>query len=280
MKNLPSVVSIDGSVLGSLADARISIADDGWLFGDGVFETLRTYGGRPWALREHLDRLASSAELVLMPIPDLKAVELHVQSTLAAIHPSVLAAGVAIRILVTSTGKATSILVVVRPVQELISGGPVRVTFLAEHEFPRFRPSAKTLSFLSGRAARREARRRGFDDAVLVGDDGLVLEGCTSAVVMVREGEFVAPIPGKRNLPSVTAEVLSGIARARGWSWRWADIPREDFELADEAFLTASLRGIQPIRTAEQRTFLAGAPGPWTQLLSDAFHQHVHATVG
>lgn len=282
-------VWIDGQARSS-ADAQVSVFDRGFLYGDSVFETLRTYAGRPFALELHLDRLERSAERVLIPMPVSRAVlRNEVESAVeAADYPESY-----VRLMLTR-GQGTSLgldpalserplrVLLVQPLSPLPSlkyeQGIAAVTFRTQRVGDGTQAAgAKLGNYLVAVLATHAARERGAEEALLVDAEGRLLEGATSNLFAVAAGRLVTP-------PEELG-ILSGITRAYALRAAAAlsiavDIrPLWVSELAklDELFISSSIRELLPVVRVDEQDIGEGAPGPITQRLTSEFRRLVRA---
>lgn len=279
-------VSIDGVVYDE-ADAKISIFDRGFLYGDSAFEVMRTYGGKPFAEREHLERLAQSCARILIEMPvSVPQLSREVAATLAAAKNE----ESYVRVIVTrgagpisydpTTARNPTRVVLVIPLQPLpesLHRDGVEVSCLRASR-PTEDPRAygvKASNYLSNLLAVHEAKQRGGYEAVLLSPDGQVLEGASSNIFVV-EGGMV-------KTPPLTNGILAGITRATVFdAARRIGVPLVETTLfphqlyaADEAFLTSTLREVVPVVRADGRTIGSGKPGPVTRRLFEAFREEV-----
>jgi branched-subunit amino acid aminotransferase/4-amino-4-deoxychorismate lyase len=231
-----AVAILDGQV-GPLADARLGLHDPSLLLGDGAFETVGVWGGRPFRLADHLVRLdASLAVLALPPAPREVLVD-----EVAVLLDGV-TADAALRIHVTAGGTR---LLTLRPPPDR----PPTVA-LDPHPAPWVQPAAaggisagKTMSYASNTAAGRRARAAGADDALLVSvPDGLVLEGSTFAVLVVVDGIVHAPASDLGIIDSISRRSLLEVAEAEGLAVREVHMPLTALADADEVVISSSLR--------------------------------------
>lgn len=288
---LPGKVSIDGTIVES-ADARVSVFDRGFLYGDSVFEVFRTYGGVPFAEREHLERLSRSAELLMIPMP----VSLDVLS--AEIREVLRAAGEGdwyVRVVITrGTGPLTY--------DPSTATKPLRVILVAPLVLPpavsyergiavcllrASRPTdderasgAKASNYLANLLAVHEAKQRGAQEALMLGRRGQLLEGASSNVFVVKDGKVRTPEPEPGILIGITRATVLRAAAAEGISIEETEVRPEDLYEADEAFITSSIREIMPVVVADGRTIGSGTPGPITQRLRAAYLRAVRAATG
>src|SRR5215210_2454817 len=228
---VPELASVDGAI-SPTTEATIPLPDDGLYRGDGVFEVIRLYGGRPFALSEHLDRLERSAAALELPV-DRAAVERELEPLLAELGPE----DAQLRIVLTRGGRRILL------TEELPQkGASVRLASVT------YSPSViltgvKSLSYAANMQATRIAEARGADEAVLVRPDGVVLEAPTSAI------SWASPQGGLRT-PSLSTGILESITRSRivrSLHVEEGEFRLEDLNAAGEAFLASTTREIQPV---------------------------------
>jgi branched-chain amino acid aminotransferase len=249
------------------ADIGISPADRGFTVGDGVFETLRTYGGRPFAVRRHLERLAASADalgLALPPADDLRA----------AVDAVVAAHGLAesrIRVTVTAGEGAAATQRGDGPPTLLVTVGPLAapppVARVAVVPWTR-NPSdplagVKATAYGGNVRALRWAALRGADEGVFATTGGDLCEGTGTNVFLAVDGELVTPPLSTGCLAGVTRALLLEAAPALGLAIAERAVPVGALARASEAFLTSTTREVRPIATVDGAD-LPGAPGPLT----------------
>jgi branched-chain amino acid aminotransferase len=249
------LASLDGAVL-PVEEARIPITDDGLLRGDGCFEVVRLYGGRPFALDDHLRRLVGSASGLRLEL-DVGAVRHDIDGLLAAAPPEAL--DESIRIVLTRGGRRIVIL------EELAAFEPTldlaSITFAPS----RILDTIKSLSYGGNMLASRLARERGADEALLVTPHGRVLEAPTSSLFWVRGDELLTPPLDDHILDSITRRRLVAALEVRE-----APTTLDDLEAAEEAFLASTTREVQAVRSIDGRA-LGAAPGPRTRAAGEAF---------
>ncbi len=186
------LASVDGAVV-PVAEARIPITDEGLLRGDGVFEVVRLYGGRPFALGEHLERMAASARRARLPF-DAAALAADVETLLARAEPS----DAALRLVWTRGGRRLAIL------ETLPSFPPTLALATVTYAPTRVLDGIKSLSYAANMLCGRIARDAGADDALLVTPHGRVLEAPTSTFFYVRDGGVCTPPLSDHILDSIT----------------------------------------------------------------------------
>jgi branched-chain amino acid aminotransferase len=236
------LASVDGAISPS-AEARVPVADDGLLRGDGVFEMIRLYGGRPFALGEHLDRLERSAAAIELPV-DRAAVEREVGGLLDAFGED----DAALRIVLTRGGRR---IVLTETLPSWPDSARVATVTYSPTEILT---GVKSTSYAANMQATRIAAARGADEAILVRPDGVVLEAPTSAVFWVSDGELRTPSLDTGILDSITRDrILAALDVAEG------DYDADDLRGAEQAFLASTTREVQPISAVDGRE-LPGAP--------------------
>jgi branched-chain amino acid aminotransferase len=248
------LASVDGQIAPT-AEARIPVADDGLLRGDGVFEMIRLYRGRPFALREHLDRLERSAGAIELSV-DRRALEREIEALLGEFGE----ADASLRIVLTRGGRR---LLLTEPLPDW----PESVRLATVTYAPSVILTAvKSISYAANMQATRIAESRGADEAVLVMPDGTVLEAPTSAA-------FWVSAEGGLRTPSLETGILESITRARiarelhVEEGAWAV---DDLRGAREAFLASTTREVQAVTAIDGRQ-LEECPGPRTREAVEAF---------
>jgi branched-chain amino acid aminotransferase len=252
----PELASVDGRI-GETREARISAADDGLLRGDGVFEVIRLYGGRPFALGEHLDRLERSASAIELPI-ERPVFEEEIAALLAEFgeHEAQL------RLVVTRGGRRLAFTENLPPYADAESISLASITYSPT----QILNGVKSLSYAANMQASRLAVARGADEALLVRPDGIVLEAPTSTI-------FWVTTDGRLRTPALDVGILASITRdrlVRELEVEEGGFAIEDLEGAGEAFLASTVREVQAI-SAVNETELAECPGPTTQEAAEAF---------
>ncbi len=277
-------VSIDG-VLHAEADAKVSVLDRGFLYGDSVFEVIRTYAGVPFALHAHLARLAESGSRVLirMPVP-IETLEREVLATLA----DAANAESYVRVVVTrgsgplnydpTTARDPLRVVIVAALapqpDALYEDGVAVVSVRAARPTEQGRAAgAKASNYLANLLAVHEARQRGGYEAILLGPGGEVLEGASSNVFVVTSGRVRTPRVEAGILAGITRGVVLDVAAAAGIPVDETVLFPNDLYLADEVFITSTLREVVPVVLVDGRRVGKGRPGPATVRLSEAFRR-------
>lgn len=248
------LASVDGRITAT-AEATIGLKDDGLYRGDGAFEVIRLYGGKPFALVDHLDRLQRSAAAIELEF-DRGALETEIGALLnktGAVEGQM-------RLIVTRGGRRIAATEPIPPHGETVAVQTVTYcpTVILN--------GVKSLSYAANMQATRLAKHKGADEAVLVRPDGTVLEPPTSSVFWVSaEGELRTPALTDGVLESITRDRLIKALHVEEGSFHVHDL-----HAASEAFLASTTREIQAVAGVDGRTFDA-APGPRTREAQDAF---------
>lgn len=252
------------------SDGRIPVTDSSVLRGDGCFEVLRSYGGRPFALEEHLDRLGASARALSIGLPERSRLRDWILEVSAELVDG------AVRVVVT---RGSSIPGLDEPSRVIVFGhawagniGPGRL-------LPVVAPwhaagvdwelaGAKVLSYAPNMAATRRARSEGYEDALLVTTEGVVLEGTTFSLGWMVDGRLETPGLSLGILDSITRRLVLGIAEEIGLevvegSWNLSRL-----DSATEVSAWSTIREIQPVVAVGGRTW---DPGPITGRIGSVF---------
>jgi branched-chain amino acid aminotransferase len=254
MTELRELASVDG-LIAPTAEATVPLKDDGLYRGDGAFEVIRLYGGRPFALDDHLDRLERSAASIELEF-DRGTLEREIEALLAeADGPDG-----QLRLIVTRGGRRIA---AVEPIPAHADSVAVATVTYSPSVILN---GVKSLSYAANMQATRLAKGRGADEAVLVLPDGTVLEPPTSSIFWVSpEGGLRSPALDLGVLESITRDRLVKALHVEIGAW-----PVADLRAAHEAFLASTTREIQAIATIDGRE-LPAAPGPRTHEAQEAF---------
>jgi len=256
------LASVDGTI-GPAEAARIPATDEGLTRGDGAFEVARLYGGRPFALEDHMARLATTCEGIRLPY-DEDALRAEIGALLDAAGP----VERLLRVVLTRGGRRV---LTIEPLPPRPAAARVMTVTYAPN---RVLDGLKTLSYAGNMLAGRLAREQGFDDALLVTPHGRVLEGPTWTFFWVAGGRLYTPPLADRILASITRRYVIEETDAEE-----RPCTLDDARGAEEAFIASSVREVLPISTIDDRD-LPAAPGPVTDAAARAFREHVEHTLG
>jgi branched-chain amino acid aminotransferase len=263
--------------------ASVSTSDHGFLVGDGVFETLRCYRGRPFALDSHLERLEEGARALRLEPPPR---ELLADAAHAVVEANALA-DARMRITLTSgpgppgLARGAAEPTVLIAAQPLTPWPATATAIVSDRRRDERSPLAgvKTISLADSVLALTDARARGAAEAILLNERGDVCEATTANVFVVRGGRVETPSPASGCLAGITRECVLGLCSGLGLRGHEAELPAAALQEADELFLTSSTREIQPLVQLDGRPVRTGEPGEVTLRLGEAYRQMVSATL-
>ena len=240
------LASVDGAI-GPAEQAVIPVTDEGLTRGDGVFEVIRLYAGRPFALEEHMVRLANSCAGLRLDYDD-DAVRAEVAALLEAAGPL----EALLRVVLTRGGRR------IMTIEPLPAQPSVARVATVTYSPNRVLDGLKTLSYAGNMLAGRLARERGFDEALLVTPHGRVLEGPTWSFFWVSGGRLLTPPLEDRILASITRAYVIEESDAEE-----RPCTLDDIASAEEAFIASTVRVVMPIAAVDD-VALPAAPGPVT----------------
>lgn len=279
---MAQAVVLDGELV-SAEQAKVSVFDRGFLYGDSVFETIRTYGGRPYQLDAHLQRLASSAAQVFIELPVSLDVFEH------EVRLAVSSAGNAesyIRVMVTrgrgalglDPAQATRSLrvIVVTDLQVLPEEAYEKGVSVVTYRTQRLADAtpaagAKIGNYLVAVLAMKQAREAGAAEALIVDHDEHVIEGSTSNVFFVRHGNVITPPEAAGILPGITRKKVLELASRSGLRVDFDTLTTSELSNLDELFISSSIRELLPVVKVDRERIGNGRPGPITTKLLSAF---------
>jgi branched-chain amino acid aminotransferase len=279
-------IYLDGKFVDE-AEAKVSVFDHGLLYGDGVFEGIRLYGGNVFRLEEHLERLEYSAKAILLTLP-LSRKELS-WATCETCRQNGLTDAY-IRLVVTrgvgDLGLAPwlcakpSIFIIASKItlypREHYDNGLAIVTVPTRRIGPAaLPPTIKSLNYLNNILGKIEARQFGALEAIMLNDQGYVAECTADNVFIVHKGEILTPGASQGALKGITRGSMFDIAKELGVPIREANLMRYDIWCADECFLTGTGAEVIPVVKLDGREIGTGKPGPVTQRVLKAFRQRV-----
>jgi len=265
-------------------EAKVSVFDHGLLYGDGVFEGLRSYSGRVFRLDAHLDRLWDSARAIALEIPLAKDVVAQaVNDTLAA---NKLVDGY-VRLVVTrgagSLGldpnrtKNPQVIVIadtisLYPREHYEKGLRIVTAATQRTQAAALSPRIKSLNYLNNIMAKLEGLQAGCVEALMLNHKGEVAECTGDNIFVVRKGLLLTPPPDAGILEGITRGAVMELARSAGIDCREATLTRHDLYTAEECFLTGTAAEVIPVVEIDGRSIGTGRPGPVTAKLLAAFH--------
>lgn len=276
------LIYIDGEFL-PYADAKISVFDHGLLYGDGVFEGIRCYNGYVFKLDEHLERLYDSAKSLMLQIPI--PIEALKQDVLETLRQNQLREGY-IRLIVTrgigdlgldpEKCPNPSIIIIADKIslypQHYYNNGLEIVTVSVRRNYPEaINPRVKSLNYLNNILAKIEAKQSGAVEALMLNNDGYVVECSGDNIFLVKNEVIITPPAHIGILEGVTRNSVITLAQEAGFQVDERVFTRHDIYIADECFLTGTAAEVIPVVKLDQRVIGTGEPGKVTQKLIAAF---------
>ncbi len=266
-------------------DAKISVYDHGLLYGDGVFEGIRSYGGKVFRLAEHIDRLWVSAKAILLEIPISK------QAMAKAIEDTLAENGITdgyIRVVVTrgcgtlglDPNKCSDpqVIIIADHISvypdELYHTGLEIITVSTVRNHPAaLSPRIKSLNYLNNILAKIEGLKAGYIEALMLNHLGEVAECTTENIFLVRDGRVLTPPNSAGILEGITRAAVIELLSESGVEVREVPLIKHDVYLANECFLTGTAAEVIPVVKVDSRPIGDGVPGPITKDLIDRFHK-------
>lgn len=287
---MAATVNVNGRITGE-QDAVISIFDHGFLYGEGVYETLRTYNGRPFLYERHMKRLRRSAAMIVLDVPFTdEEMAGRIRETAAAADLG--RAEAYIRVLLTrGVGELTydpqatprpSVVIIVKPnvdppAASFERGVKVCLSPILRNHPGSVSPMIKSNNLLNNALAMQEALRRGGTEAIMRNYRGELTECTQSNLFIVRNGAALTPPVDAGLLPGITREFIFEVGRDVGVEVREEVLRDADLFSADECFLTSTTKEAVPIVQVDDRPIGSGAPGPVTKRLLEGFRRRAWA---
>lgn len=266
-------------------DAKISVYDHGLLYGDGVFEGMRIYGGKVFRLEEHLVRLLKSAKAILLELP--MSLEEIADAVNATVRLNNLEDGY-VRLVVTR-GAGTlgidpnrtsdpQVIIITDHItlypSEFYENGLEIVTASTIRNHPAaLSPRVKSLNYLNNIMAKLEGLQAGCVEALMLNHKGEVAECTGDNIFIVRGGDLATPPVDAGILEGITRNVVIDLASQAGVTVDESALTRHDVYLADECFLTGSAAEVIPVVKVDSRQIGDGKPGPVTRDLTRRFRE-------
>ncbi|MCX5699393.1 MAG: branched-chain-amino-acid transaminase [Candidatus Omnitrophica bacterium] len=267
-------------------EAKVSVFDHGLLYGDGVFEGIRSYNRRVFKLNEHIDRLFESAQSIMLKIPLTK--EQLIKAVLATLKANKLD-NAYIRLVVTrgvgdlgldprKCSQGRTIIIIADKValypQELYRAGLVIVTVPTVRNLPEaLNPQIKSLNYLNNILAKIEAANAGCDEAIMLDSLGYVAECTGDNIFVVKNGHLYTPPQCMGTLRGITRDSILEIARKHKISAHEHVITRHEVYISDECFLTGTAAEVIPVVKVDGRVIGQGKPGKLTLSLMQKFKE-------
>jgi len=287
---MSATVNVNGRITPE-CEAVISVFDHGFLYGEGIYETMRTYHGRPFLLDRHMRRLRRSARMIDLALPFSD--EELVSQIRATQDAAKLDAEAYIRVLVTrGVGELTydlkatpnpSIVIIVKPqtdppAEAYDKGIRVVIVDIVRNHPATVNPMIKSNNLMNSALAMQQALRSQAFEGVMRNYKGELTECTTANLFIVKNSIALTPPLEAGLLPGITREFLFDVGKDVGVEVAEKVLGDEDLFQADEAFLTSTTRELVPIVTVNDRTIGSGRPGPVTWKLLNAFRRAADAS--
>jgi branched-chain amino acid aminotransferase len=278
------VVYIDGQYHPK-SQAKISVYDHGFLYGDGVFEGIREYNGIVFKLKEHIDRLYRSAHAIMLKIPLTE--EEMIQAVLETLRKNkmkdsyirlVVSRGVGDLGLDPRKCPKPSVIIItdtisIRAGDAEETGITTMFSWVRRNRVDATTQEIKSLNYLNSVLAKIEANACGVDEAICLESNGFVAEGVGENVFIVKNGELLTPPSSTGALAGITAEVVKELIAKLGLKLTVTNLTPFMIFTADEAFFTGTAMEMVPIREVNKRQIGTGKPGPVTKKLMAGFQK-------
>lgn len=280
------LVYINGELIPK-SEAKISVFDHGFLYGDGVFEGIRAYNGYVFKLYEHLDRLYASAHTIMLTIPMKK--EEMAEAVIKTLRANSLR-NAYVRLVVTRGEgdlgldprkcKKPNIIIIageltVLPKEVYERGVRAIISWVRRDRIDTTSHEVKSLNYLNSILAKLEANNANFDEAIILSPDGYVCEGTAENIFLVKKGELLTPPTYTGALPGITRQVVMEIAIKNGINVREKLLTVHELFNADEVFFTGTGVEIIPVVEISGRKIGSGKPGEITNIMIEEFRRYV-----
>ncbi len=278
------LVYVDGTLYPK-DEAKVSVFDHGFLYGDGVFEGIRAYAGRVFRLEEHLRRLYDSAKAIMLQIPlDMDAMRRVVVETCArnGIEDGYIRLvvsrgrgdlGLDPRKCATATVVCIADTIALYPAELYTTGMRVMTVPTRRSGVENLNPRIKSLNYLNNILAKIEANSAGYAEVLMLNDDGLVVECTGDNIFIVKGRRVLTPPPWVGILEGITRAAVMQVARQAGLDVAEEVLTRMDVWTADECFLTGTAAEAIPVVECDGRAIGTGRPGPVTADLIERFRR-------
>ncbi len=283
-----NLIYINGKFVPS-EEAAISVFDHGFLYGDGVFEGIRAYGGRVFRLKDHVKRLFDSAQAIMLCIPLTQhEMENAILETLrknnlsdAYIRPIITRGFGDLGLDPNKCSLATVIIIAVEwgaMYGDLYEIGLTAVSVAVRRNTPdSLPPNIKSLNYLNNILAKVEANIKGGNEAIILDTQGRLSEGSGDNIFIIKDKKIFTPHT-MNNLKGITREAVIELAKNRGYMVLEKDLGLFDLYTGDEVFVTGTAAEVAPVTKIDGRKIGQGTPGPITKELMSAFHELTQST--
>ena len=279
-------VYIDGKFYPK-ADAKVSVFDHGFLYGDGIFEGIRLYEGNVFRLEEHLERLEMSAKAIMLQLPwtrkeiaDVVCESCRRNKLTDGYIRLIISRGVGDLGLSPKTCPKPSIICIADKItlypEALYTTGMKIITAPTRRISPAaLPPMIKSLNYLNNILAKMEALQHGYHECIMLNDQGYVAECTGDNIFLIHKGRLLTPASHAGALIGITRQVALEVAEQLGLKLSETNLTRYDVWNADECFLTGTAAEVIPVIEVDGRTIGSGKPGPMTARILESFRKKV-----
>ena len=282
------MIYLDGKFVPK-SEAKVSVYDHGFLYGDGVFESIKAYNGRVFKLKEHVDRLYDSAKAIAMDVHLTK--DEMIEITLETLRKnnlkdayirSIVSRGVGDLGLDPRKCEKPSVIIIAQGwgtmFGSLYEVGITGVSVCVRRNAPdALSPNIKSLNYLNNILAKIEANEKGGDEAIFLDQNGFVCEGSGDNIFIVKNDQVLTPYT-IGNLKGITRSAVIKLLEEMGYETIEANFGLFDLYTADEIFVTGTLAEIAPLTKLDGRPIGTGKPGHLTKRTSEAFEKFARST--
>jgi branched-chain amino acid aminotransferase len=279
-------VYIDGKFYPK-ADAKVSVFDHGFLYGDGIFEGIRLYEGNVFRLEEHLERLEMSAKAIMLQLPwtrkeiaDIVCESCRRNNLTDGYIRLIISRGVGDLGLSPKTCPKPSIICIADKItlypEALYTTGMKIITAATRRISPAaLPPMIKSLNYLNNILAKMEALQHGYHECIMLNDQGYVAECTGDNIFLIHKGRLLTPASHAGALIGITRQVALEVAEQLGLKLCETNLTRYDVWNSDECFLTGTAAEVIPVIEVDGRTIGNGKPGPMTARILESFRKKV-----
>ena len=275
-----------------LSQAKVSILDRGFCYGDALFETMRVYSGKIFQLDRHLDRLEHGAQSIFLKLPETRE---SIKKILYETFNRNQGADAIIRLTITrgeglleklwQADTSPSLSVYVRPYSATsdewyLKGVPISLIPNSAAKLGGLQEQIKSANYLSQILARKQAEDHNSVDGIMINEQGEICDGTISNIFVVKDGVLFTPASNGYVLAGVTRQVVLKLATETGTLCEERSMTADDIFQGDEVFLTNTGWEILPVTRVDGKTVDSGQPGPLTQILRQEFRKFVDAEIG
>lgn len=285
------IVYLNGKFV-ALADAKVSILDRGFCYGDALFETMRVYSGKIFKLNLHLDRLERGAQSIFLNLPESRE---RLEAILYETFNRNQGADAVLRLTITrgegllgklwQTGTTPTLSVYVKPYngppEEWYQNGvPISLIPDSASRLGGLPEQIKSANYLSQILARKQAEDEDSVEGIMMNDKGEVCDGTICNIFLVKQGDLMTPAVSPYVLAGVTRRVVLDLAAHTGVACHEKMLVAKEVLAADEVFLTNTGWEILPVTRVNGKSVGSGKPGPVSQALRQEFRKIVDAEIG